>query len=594
MFIAPQAHEKKFPVSFAKKMAAMEIKEMDSTQTNSQVMVDRSEARRHMEKTFGFTSPASDAGIVSKRQWVEYKATESKYQAGDQIQIKVSSAGSMLDPTRTFLRFRIQLPDQCITDNMLTHLPIGAQGLFDRVVTETWNGTEIDRVENYNLHAGLLDQFLFDDAWRREYGLWEGYPIYQSHTNGQPGFDSNAAAPYSLLVEASAAVSAAPNQKAPPLEILWQQCQSRQFGAGTAGALDATKGLLVKVPLRYSALWGGAKNIPLRELAQLNLKITLAEGKVAFRVLDYATNAAAAGDQAAHGYVAASEPTDATVVNYQISDVSLVTSAVTMSADYSSKIQQTVAGPGLPIFATAIDVIRTPLQAGNISATTTQIQKNAANVVSVLSTQVPSSYTSVKAEIASNNFTYFKGGLKSWQVRLGSVLMPSFRVQDELTSYEITKEAIPFRGSKKSPTLPAYRYTTQMFHRLSVDPAATGPYAGCINTPGHYYYGSNNPWTAGGENHAMEKFWAGSHCFGLNLQTSPGVPLSGISTSAGQTLTLECEWYLSSDISDADYSNVTHAALYNELQNKARYMLTFLYSTKILIIGPNNSVTEKK
>lgn len=547
-----------------------------------------------MESRLMYSLPDGDGGFAQKREIQEFYCDAgpgATFKGGDAAMFTLSSSGMVIDPSNTFLFFKVQLTAANITStpasNVIPILPTGASGMINQIDILSYGGVTIESIPDYNLLAAILDAYTISKTWRKEFGLQEAYPPVADEDRAN--VQTNAVA-----VNSSTGVFAAPT--------------TGKVGVGFSSALQRySKSLLegryICLPLRASGLFGGQKYIPLNVLGTLRIQIRFEylNKFVQLVGLDCVSASTALGYESglavktADATYAATNALALSVGDYTVSELKMVCAMVRLSSAMQSAIDAAVKGDGLPMHFASWARMRTNIPGGSAAATLTQVlPKNASNVLSVFSvfyTDPAASATTAVADEAktgaigggttvsllSNKFDFWQHGVREWQYRVGTSVFPAFRVRNAVEGYKVSMEAIPrLPWADKGASCPLERYTWEGQEKAH--------YAGygttCTAVAAEDWYPNiSNPKFATDSEHYPNKF-----IMGVNLQATPGLPLSGLSTASGQQPIIEI----------SQYGNLNPVVIGNERMLQNSELITWMHYMRVIVLQSGQNVTVKE
>ena len=508
--------------------------------------VKREDAAEIINAKALYAMPEGDSGLVRERRLERVPSDQTSYTAGDVMKFVLSSQGRMIDPSNTYISFKLTRTGA--PANTIGYLPIGVQGLFEEVKTQAWNGTVMEDLKDYNVNAALQDRVAMNGEDKAVYGSHEGFL--------PQGVDQ---VPWSVVGQGKNNTVAA------------------QRAALHGYEYQLRSGSTFTVRLRHSGLWGMSQFIPLKQLGQISLEIKLAAVQHAFAIMKVgagstavaaATNVETRVFESKLDNSAASLAIETIFESYTLSQVSLYVETILPSPAFDQSLDQAVANGGLPIYFPTYSLIRQTIDSA-ASSSTFYLQKAAANVTSVVSVQI-STTTADKGD-GGSRFRFFSGGCSSWQYQLGTEYYPMFAITDHAIGLREAIKSLPRKNASRPPVIPRWKYSHK--NNLMANEAVLGAAAPAAR----YDYAL---WD---QSRGDEQWQSDLFMIGARLQTMPGITLTGQSTNAGNQLILHLQFAAANGTVDA-----------NEKYGGARDLYSFIYYTRIIVVQPNNNVAVRE
>lgn len=514
---------------------------------------------------FTFSLPDGDAGLVDEHRYVDfYPRGAADYEAGSRMVFHLEGNGLVLDPTESYIDFKLRVYDPVLTAanvrlGLIPVLPAGTSGLIKNVKITSMSSVELEYLQKYNRTGAVLDRWQLDDQWIRDEGPLELYPP-NTHTVSKEGAHTQATPVTSLSTstwEKAAAYTA----------YVWhtENNASTKHDAGAYGlsgeyhrmytplisdSAFSTEGADCIIRLRHSDIFGKRTVVPLDELGHLRVEIELEDAAVALRYLrlrayesdvknsmgavsyDIAELDGITGTTAAPSYkligpvfrcrMLRLSPHMREAMNNATNNEGLpmvlntwYTSSTGITATHSTPppnsytIPKTVANAkSLIAYVCLADGSWVAPAAGDHKVTTTIIS-------GVTATDLASTRTS---EVWRDSFDTWHHGLDYYRVRLGTQYYPQNEAKTVTQKYMLTKNAIPMKG-KKMPGVPLIQYD----HKRT-------DYAGLRRN----YTGINDL--------VRVETSPNRVVHGISLQSVPGLTLSGLTTNNGNQLCFEAKW----------------------------------------------------
>lgn len=564
-----------------------------------------------VESKLMFATPEGDGALARKREIQEFPCdagVAAIFNPGDTTQITIASNGMVIDPSNTFLSFKLTLSGAKSTAAAALNviLPTGAAGLINQLDILSYGSTTIESLPDYNIFAALLDAYTLTKDWKKNYGGHEAMPPVGDEDSAYvpPSKDDGKVPPvptYTLFPSSTAAnssgafdgtaVAGTPSLSGRALAMA-KYCQSLAVGRHVA------------LPFRHSGLLGNSRYIPLNVLGTLRLQIRWERAEKVLQVVGFGSTyecppvpiQGTAGG--ANGYTDGALA-GLTAGTYTITDVKLVASVVQLSSSMQDAIDKSVAGGGLPIYFPTYARMRTSVEPNAAGSITQLLPKNAATALSVFSVFYtdPANTSGVYVaaddyksgalcvgtafQALANKFDFWQKGCRQWQYRFGTDLFPRFQVRTASTGYKVAIEAIPkLPWMDKVASCPRERYSWENEYAcISQTPQtdqATMIAGGVAVIPN-----IQNPKLALDVEHYPNKFF-----MGVNLQSTPGIAMSGLSCTSGTQPQIEVV------LSGADQIGMANAG--NERCKLKSDLITFLWYQRVLQIFPGQNVMVKE
>lgn len=595
-----------------------------------------------LESKVLFTLPDGDAGIARKREIQEFVA-DSGYGAtfleNDTTTFTLASNGMMIDPSQCYLSFTLTVDPVEVTDQGAHPiLEEGAKALINQITITSFGGQVMEELPDYNIYGAVVDRYTLSPEWFRKHGHDEAWP---PHKWTDPGANRNFAwdgtnstthnlGDYQTILNAAGA-----HLTAASAHGLSANVPAASYNPGKCGAMyrycsSLVNGRKITLPLRHSGLFGSSKYIPLNVLGNIRLAIKWELARKAFRCvilkrlpndppLIGSTDLAAAspstqvyvdevmkhfpyeGDQWQQ-YDSSKAPSATTfdtlvsVPTYTITKVKLICAMVQASAAMQQAIDAAVNGEGLPMHFSTYARSRTALAGGAQPASgsvTAILPKNVSNASSLFAlfhtdlqdTSMPTNphqsgslYVGGQtSSMLAGQFDFRQSGVRDWQFRIGTEFYPRFVVRDASIGHRISMEAIPrLKWADQEPAIDLQRYSWQDNYTLvSARQDASDP----KNESSVGYQMSYFPGV-----HIDDEVYPNSFVMGVNLQSTPGLELSGISTVSGAQPMLELQ--IDSTKSEKELANERY---YNK-----KSLLLFMQYTRVLLLSAGQNVVVKE
>lgn len=601
-----------------------------------------------IESKIMFQLPDGDGGLARKREIQEFvcdSGLSATFGEGETTNITLASNGLMIDPSQTMLSFRIKTSG--FTGQAI--LPCGAASLINQLDIYSFGGVSMESLPDYNLIAAILDRYTLSDRWYKEFGALEAYPPIYGDASEQDAFvagqalsiDSASEAAFNFGVQA---VSTTPGY-APQTGgcgrrgAVQRYCQS--FHAGRqivmplrhSGLFGTNRYIPLNVlgNIRISIKWELAKKcfqsitlpsvyntalgVPIKtahdagalDTTDDDLNVVLAAGTTAANVVD--ANVITVNRIQRNGgrgdcwrtLCAADWATAPTHVigSYQISQVKLVAAVVQLSSAMQMSIDNAVRGAGLPLHFPTFNRARLNLAAETTGTVSLVLPKNVSNALALFAVfqTDPANTTAVASATqtsvcggafygaVANKFDFWQKGVSQWQFRVGTEVFPRFQVRDPMVGMRLSMEAVPkFPWADKSASVPYARYSSRYEQYVplalgtAADLAVSSATSAAACTPTRMF---NNPAVC-----LDDQWYPNSFVMGVNLQSTPGLPLSGISTVSGAQPMIELLMQNSSELGARVGKN-------ERIDLKSDLVFIMQY-TRVLMITPGQNVIVKE
>jgi len=612
-------------------------------------MQDAGSTEDIIESKIMFQLPDGDGGLARKREIQEFvcdSGLSATFAEGEITNITLASNGLMLDPSQTFLSFKLTYTSGTGTTNDgQVILPCGAASLINQLDIYSFGGVSMESLPDYNLIAAILDRYTLSDRWYREFGALEAYPPIYGDDSEQYSYmaaqsivlkDTTESWDYASLQAAATSGYAPATGGCGKKGAVQRYCQSFYTGRQIA------------LPLRHSGLFGTNRYIPLNVLGNIRISIKWELAKKCFQFIKLSPTrntktglpeatagavevAADADKNIARGAADTAAAVQTADVNstiyqhqnggrgdawrapassawgtsptgvigsYSVTNVKLVAAVVQLSSAMQMSIDNAVRGAGLPLHFPTFARSRLNLAAETTGSISLLLPKNVSNALALFAVfQTDPASTSATADgttsagiyggafysAVANKFDFWQKGVSQWQFRVGTEVFPRFQVRDPMVGMRISMEAIPkFPWADKLASCPYPRYSSRYEQYVPVDPnegaAPVTSGNGLTNTPVRMFC---NPACC-----IDEQWYPNSFIMGVNLQSTPGLPLSGISTVSGAQPMLEVLMQNSSELGARVGKN-------ERIDLKSDLVLIMQY-TRVLMITPGQNVIIKE
>lgn len=593
-----------------------------------------------LESKFAFQLPEADFGLVNRRQTVRFAAKQNSYAPGATAEIEIQSQGGFIDPQESYFTAEIEVtrtsggvfndtssPEGKARSAAVTfQLKYGVEGMIRRMRVLSYNGTALEDIQDYDvitaLHDNVVDLKKCDPAEYESSGRPPCRDVSDLEVGSLPYIDITGAVDYITGVQASTADMELGTTDDLPVGY------ARRF-RHYSEAFEQTGGKPVAWKCRASGLFGGKRVIPLPQLGSVNVEFTLAQAHECFQAMQMVMfpNGGAADDsqyaetddakQEADGKEVSTNTwaTDTTwqqfhpaimeyqgrrsdyypdtsrdfngAISYSVKNLAFVASLVHPSQAMSEAVAQAVAKEGLPLFFDTFYTYAETLTVATAGAphlpkSSFEISKSAANARSVVTAFRSIQPTS--QSLVTDRWRFLDPGVSGYQYRIGTSFEPQFVPSTVAVMYREALKAIPGHVKEKMG-VPIQRYSWQNNERCWG--ATRG--VGAVGPTRRNFRGVQNFSNVTSKNSLVsneeipDKFFLGA-----NLESTPGVVLSGQSLNSGNTLVLELQtqnsahspgWQGgSTEAADAQSVAVTHMLRY----------------TRLLLVMPNRNVVIKE
>lgn len=538
-----------------------------------------------------FDLPDGDAGVAKSRQIMEFTCDSGQsavFTPGMTTYFTLPSNGGVLDTSLTFISCRVQLSG--FTGWPI--LPRGGQSLIENFEITSFGGQFIEQINDYNVIAAAIDSYTLSHRWRYYNGEMEGFPPVPDPSGFHPAVASCANnifpktdGTYSLKVAAAAGVGGIAVALEPAGALGLRSRMLRYVQSWTAapasGASTENSGRTLLIPLRHSGLFGNTQVVPLNSFGQLRIAIKWAAANKAFQVVGLQASYPLAGpigdahltgvEDAAtltsessvvghwrkqFGTAAAASGFTSTAVigTYTVTACKIVSAVVQVSAAVQDTMNRAVEGNGLPIHFPTYARFRTQVPANSAGAFSFVVQKNVSSASSLLAWWVTDPANTTATDDAkiqddtqvrggttysalADKFDMWQGGIRGWQFRIGTEVMPRFQVREQRTGYAISMEAVPKPPmADLTPCVPFHRYSDEGEKYM---PVSASSFASMVVGSGSSGNGLRAYFVPG--LHIDDENYPNRFLIGVCLQSTPGFELAGQSTVSGSQAQLEIQ-----------------------------------------------------
>ncbi|MEK9694894.1 MAG: hypothetical protein VW270_03960 [Candidatus Poseidoniales archaeon] len=124
-----------------------------------------------------YTMPATNS-VVSARNLKTYRSDQLTYEAGDMMEFRLQSGSQYIDFKNSWIRLEMAIWNNAANTSQLSNVTWGSGSAFNLIrdlVVSSRSGTELQRIEDFNVYRSFCDTMKKDHEWFQTVGASIGY-----------------------------------------------------------------------------------------------------------------------------------------------------------------------------------------------------------------------------------------------------------------------------------------------------------------------------------------------------------------------------------------------------------------------------------